>query len=219
MTVSGLRRAVASPSPVVVSAVDEARAAILDVVAPPVSSRRRWSRRREEGDEVDIDRWARRESDCWDRMTRTRAPARRAVVGVNLATASRATPEDVVYRGAAAAALVDILTSRGVAVEVRALVTSTGWTSKGASALVVTVQTSDSPLDIGALSSALSDLGVVRLGFFCGGSRLLGPGLDDGLGRPCDAPEWLTADIDYMVPRKVETLQAAIDWARRVMAE
>jgi len=141
------------------------------------------------------------------------------VVGVNLSTSWDARPQDVVYRGAAAAAVVDILTSRGVAVEVRAMKTLKDWTASPASALVVTVQASDSPMDIGALSSALSDLGIVRLGFTCGGSRLLGPGLSQSFGRPCDAPDWLTADVDYMVPRQVETLGAAIDWARKVMAE
>ena len=136
-------------------------------------------------------------------------------IGVNLTVHSGQRAEHLLWRGAAAAALADILTGRGINVEIVAFWTISDMST--ASKMVVSryvVKRADMPLDLGAVSVALSEIAYARLVALYGLARHLPGVLSDGLGSCNTLPPQDRAGIDYLAESNITSRTAAESWLR-----
>jgi hypothetical protein len=218
-TRSKLLDTIANPPRKLLAAVEEMRQSLMDEVCPPVCSRRRVVRNQDFGDELTPEAVLVRSLTPWERMSRETQPRRSVTIGVNLTVHSGQRAEHLLWRGAAAAALADILTQRGVNVEIVAF-----WTIgriSNRSDMVVSryvVKRADMPLDLGAVSVALAEIAYARLICLYGLGRHLPGILSKHLGHCESLPEADKAGIDYLAERNVTSREAAETWLRESAA-
>ena len=212
-----LRRAIGNPDKTLLDAVDELRGHLSEVLDLPTTPRRRVRRGQEWGDELDSDRVLARDPYAWDRVVREAQPTRTVTIGVNLTVYCTQKPEDLLYRGAAACVLADVLTRQGL--NVRILGFSVGGDcSNTVRKLVSTVELKrpDMPLDVAALATAVCDIGFYRLAVLFAEFRHLKGNVSHGLGvrgsQHLPAPD--RKALDYLVESHVTSKDAAITWLR-----
>jgi len=195
--------------------VEEMRQSLMDEVCPPVCSRRRVVRNQEWGDELNVEQVLSRNLTPWERMSRETQPRRSVTIGVNLTVHAGQRAEHLLWRGAAAAALADILTQRGVNVEIVAF-WSIGRISNRSDMVVsrYVIKRADMPLDLGAVSVALAEIAYARLICLYGLGRHLPGILSKHLGHCQSLPEADKAGIDYLAERNVTSREAAETWLR-----
>jgi hypothetical protein len=155
------------------------------------------------GDELDPMAWARRDGDGWSETRRERKPA------------------DLLYRGAAAAALVDLLTDRGLSVELSMFFSSMGLekSRRGERFILrVIVKHADRPMDIGAVALAAAEIAFFRIITMSASGRLARRVLHDRMGYVAPLPDVDAADYDIVLDSDVLTESAAIDAVERHMA-
>ena len=212
--------AIANPPAELVEAVDAMRAELSEELAPPTTARRRVRRGQEFGDELDSDRWLVRDLAPWDRNVREQQPKRTVTIGVNLTVSCMQRAETLLYRGAAAIALADILTARGVNVGIVAF-----WSCSNISTTVnkivsrYTVKRPDMPLDIGAVTTALSEIAFARIVGLYGLGRHVPGKLHEGMGICEDLPVQDRRGFDYFIEKNVTDRTAAAAWLRAAMAK
>ncbi len=214
-TKSRLLDTIANPSKKLLDAVEEMRQSLMDEVCPPVCSRRRVVRNQEWGDELNVEQVLSRNLTPWERMSRETQPRRSVTIGVNLTVHAGQRAEHLLWRGAAAAALADILTQRGVNVEIVAFWTIGRMSNR--SDMVVSryvIKRADMPLDLGAVSVALAEIAYARLICLYGLGRHLPGILSKHLGHCESLPEADKAGIDYLAERNVTSREAAETWLR-----
>ena len=148
-----LRACVANPPAHLTAAVDELKRQIESAVDLPLAKRRRIRRGLDYGDDIDAGRYARRDPCCWSAVVREQAPKPVVTIGVNVTVHYKRMPHELLYRGAAAAALADCLTDAGYSVEILAFQV-VDELSAGTPRLVqkVTVKAPDAALDISAVA-------------------------------------------------------------------
>ena len=146
----------ANPPAHLLDAVNSMRQRMIDRVAPPNATRRRLRRGRDWGDDIDSDRFLARDPMMWNRVEREPQAKRSVMIGCNLAVNAGRKPEDLLWRGASALALADVLTQRGVNVGV-VLFSSVGTPSSVVNRGVIKYMAKDPqmPLDLGALAFAM----------------------------------------------------------------
>lgn len=195
------------------------RLEVADLVTAAETSRRRrrLMRRLEMGDELDPQAWLKREPDGW---TETRYQTERrhvARVGVNISVLGSREPDDLLYRGAAAAAVADLLADQGYSVEIVAL--RAGNNLGGGSRYVVdlTVKRSDAPMDLGAVTFALSEIAFFRWAVMGATARLFPLTLDDRWGNTQTLPDIDAKGFDVLIDSDVFTERAAIDAVARCL--
>ena len=207
---------IANPPQHLLDAVEQMRQQLVDDISPPVCTRRRLRRNLDAGDELDAQSVLVRSLTPWERMAREHQPRRSVTIGVNLTVDSSQRAEHLLWRGAAAAALADILTQRGLNVEIVAF-----WsiaTMATGSKMVVgryIVKRPDMPLDIGAVSVALAEIAFARLVALYGLARHMPGVLDEGLGVCEMLPEADQAGIDYLAESNITSRDAAEAWLRQ----
>lgn len=160
--------AFARPRADLVAAVDDARRIIeTDIVPPATGQRRRTVRGRESGDAIGIDRFLRRDADCWERVEKVRTTSRVVRLAVNLATPSTVEPKQVIWRGAVAIALADELQRKGISVEIIAFRANQDffYEDRRTAVCACTVKAASEPLDIASLATICCSLGWYRLCF------------------------------------------------------
>jgi hypothetical protein len=146
-------------------------------------------------------------------MTRETTPKRSVTIGVNLTVHCGRRAEHLLWRGAAAAALADILTQRGVNVEVVAF-----WSISDMSNTIgkvvsrYIVKRADMPMDVGAVSVALAEIAYARLVALYGLARHVPGRLNEGLGRCESLPQQDRAGIDYLAEQDITDRPAAESW-------
>jgi hypothetical protein len=210
---------IANPPKKLLDAVEEMRQSLMDEVCPPVCSRRRVVRNQEWGDELNVEQVLSRNLTPWERMSRETQPRRCVTIGVNLTVHAGQRAEHLLWRGAAAAALADILTQRGVNVEIVAFWTIGRMSNR--SDMVVSryvIKRADMPLDLGAVSVALAEIAYARLICLYGLGRHLPGILSKHLGHCESLPEADKAGIDYLAERNVTSREAAETWLRESAA-
>lgn len=206
---------IANPPRPLMEAVEEMRRQLVNEISPPVCTRRRVRRNQDFGDELTPESVLVRSLTPWERMTRETQPRRSVTIGVNLTVSCRQRAEELLWRGAAAAALADILTQRGINVEIVAFWTI-GHMSSG-SRMVVSryiVKRPDMPLDLGAVSVALAEIAYARLVALYGLARHMPGTLDDGMGCCEELPVQDRAGIDYLAATNITNRTAAESWLR-----
>jgi len=205
----------ANPPRHLLEAVEKMREQLVDLVTPATCTRRRIRRNQEWGDELEPEAVLARSLTPWERMTRDLQPRGSVTIGVNLTVHADQRAEHLLWRGAAAAALADILTSRGVNVEIVAFWTIYGMSS--ASRMVVSryvVKRPDMPLDLGAVSVALAEIAYARLVALYGLARHVPGVLHEALGSCRMLPAADRAGVDYLAESDIVSRKAAERWLR-----
>lgn len=206
---------ISNPPKHLLDAVEDMRRQLMDEISPPVCTRRRVRRNQEWGDELNAEQVLTRSFTPWERMTRETQPRRSVTIGVNLTVHSGQRAEHLLWRGAAAAALADILTQRGINVEVVAFWTL-GNMSSGSRKVVskYVIKRPDMPLDVGSMAVALAEIAYARLVALYGLARHMPGLLDDCLGRCETLPQADRAGIDYLAETNITCQGAAEAWLR-----
>ncbi len=214
-----LLAAISNPPPELLAAVDEMRRQLVDEISPPTCTRRRIRRNQDIGDELVPEQVLVRSITPWQRSVRETQPRRSVTIGVNLSVNANRRAHDLLWRGAAAAALADVLTERGVNVEIVAFWSVVGMSSRSEEVVSrYVIKRADMPLDVGAVSVALAEIGFARLIALFGLCRHMPGLLDDRLGLPVDLPARDRAGIDYLAEKEIISREAAEDWLRRSAA-
>src|ERR1051326_7143527 len=159
-----ITHAVSNPPAELLRTVESMRARIAAQIPLPQRTRRRLATRRESGDELDALAWINRRPDGWTECVRDTVDSEVITIGVNLSTECSQRAESLLYRGAVAAALADILTAQGRSVEIVAIHSITAASTKiGRFESRLIVKASTAPLDIGAVAVALCEIAFYRL--------------------------------------------------------
>ena len=218
-TKSKLLDTIANPPQELLDSVTQMRDALMDDVCPPVTSRRRVVRNQDCGDELTPEAVLVRSLTPWERMSRETTPRRTVTIGVNLTVNASQRAKHLLWRGAAAAALADILTQRGVNVEIVAF-----WTigdMSTCSTKVVSrymVKRADMPLDAGAVAVALAEIAYARIVCLYGLARHLPGRLSKHLGHCETLPAQDRAGIDYLAETNITSQEAAESWLKEAAA-
>lgn len=219
-TKAKLLDAIAKPPQHLLDAVDRMRQGLVDALVPPTCTRRRVLRNQEFGDELTPESVLVRSLSPWERMSRENQPRRSVTIGVNLSVNAGRRAEHLLWRGAAAAALADILTQRGLNVEIVAFWTLSDMSDQ--SKMLVgryMVKRADMPLDLGAVALALAEIAFARLVALYGLARHVPGVLCGGLGHPEALPAQDRAGIDYVAETNITSQGAAEEWLKSVSTQ
>lgn len=209
-----------NPSAELLGAVDEMRQLLVEQIATPSSPRRKVRRGLDWGEELDPDRWLIREPNSWERTMREAQPRRTVTIGCNITVNAGIRPEQLLYRGAAALALADMLTSRGLNVAI-VLFKSVSDPSTTVSQGVIRYSLKDAtmPLDLGACTFAMCEIAFSRIVGVCGEARHWPGRLASGMGRGSSLPRADRQGLDYIIDADVLSRQAAEEWLKHQMQE
>lgn len=206
-----------SPPQHLLDAIEQMKQHVTDCcdVQAGLMPQRKIRRGREWGDDIDVDRYVNRDPFMWDRCEREPRPSRTVNIGVNLVCGCRLKPEHLLYRGAAALALADVLTTKGYNVGITAF-TSTVAPASGVELAVnrYTIKRPDMPLDLGALAMSLCEIAFYRLVCVCGHARHFRSAIAAGNGFVRKLPGRDAAEVDYLIDSDVVTERRAIEWLR-----
>jgi len=206
------------PKKSLLEAVDQMRAELVDEFPLPSTPRRRVRHGQEFGEDIDVDRWVRRIPECWDRNVREQQPRRTVTIGCNLSANAAVKASQVLYRGAAALALADMLTSRGVNVSIVLFDSVRHPTDVVQNGVVrYTVKDHTMPLDIGAVAFAICEIAWFRVVGALGGSRHWPGKINEGLGSAGSLPAADRKTCDYVIESNVLSKEAAQQWLRTCM--
>jgi hypothetical protein len=212
-------RELSNPSKPLLDAVDRMREQLIGAVAAPVAQRRKVRRGQEWGEELDVDRYLARDPSPWDRSVREKQPRRTVTIGCNLSVNAGTKPEELLYRGAAALALADVLTSRGVNVGIVAFDSVLSPTDLVRNGVIrYTLKDPLMPLDLGAITFALCEIAFFRVVGAVGGSRHWPGKLCHSLGSAVNPPAADRAGIDYLVDADVLGEEQATQWLKGCLA-
>lgn len=202
----------------VVDAVDSIRQEIERSFEMPTRKRRRLARHLEDGAELDPQAWLERKSDGWSDMVREQRDAKTVTVAVNVTVNSNRTPEQLLWRGAAAAAIVDILESRGTATNL-IVYTCTDNPSDADYKVEMrtTVKSSDQPLDISAVATACAEIGFFRLVMINNQCHATTYGARASCGRATILSQAEKSKYAYVIDGDVFDRASAVESARRVL--
>ena len=218
-TKAQLLSAVENPPAELMESIDEMRRSLVEEVCPPASNRRSVRRNQDWGDELTPEAVLVRSLTPWERTARELQPKRTVTIGVNLTVSAGQRASELLWRGAAATALVDILTERGMNVEIVAYWTIRNMSS--ASKMVIAkyiVKRADMPLDVGAAAVALAEIAYARLVALYGLARHMPGKLHEGLGECADLPASDRAGIDYLAGTNIRSREAAEEWLKAAAA-
>ncbi len=212
-------RELAKPSRDLLAAVDAMRERLIGQVAAPSSPRRRIRRGQEFGDELDADRYLTRSPAPWDRNVRELQACRTVTIGCNLSINGSRKPEELLYRGAAALALADVLSDRGVNVGIVLFESRTNGTSQVKRAVGRhVVKDPMMPLDLSSVAFAMCEIAYFRTIMAIGGIRHFPGTKNTGLGSSAELPVGDREGLDYLIDADVLSEQAAAEWLTGCLA-
>jgi len=206
--------AISEPPDKLVMQVESMKECIESATMEMVGQRRRLVRNLEMGDELCPDAWLRRDPNGWSETRRVKDPRQVVRIGVNVSCHAGRKAEDLLYRGAAAAALADALADRGYSVEVSAFRVVRGmWCrlENRRSLAKVIVKESGAPMDLASLAFALSEIGFYRGVIQNACARMAPKKCTSGWGSPCDIPEKDKAGFDIVIEQNVLNKEVAIE--------
>ena len=208
-----------NPPTALTGAVDRMRERLVGELDLPTRPRRKIRRGLDWGDELDADRVFHRDPTPWERIDRAPEPRRTIQIGCNVSVSCRMTPEQLLYRGAAALALADLLTDRGCNVGIALFKCAEGPTDKvKMGVLRCVVKAPDMPLDLSALTFALCEIAFCRCVAVCAGARRWPGRLAGNFGYSRNLPPADREGLDYLIDADVLSESAATEWLRNQMA-
>jgi hypothetical protein len=212
-TRSKLLAELSCPSQSLLSAVDEMRERLIGSLNLPTTPRRKVRRGLDWGDELDADRFLFREPNAWERSIREHQPRRTVTIGCNITVSARVRPEQLLYRGAAALALADILAQRGCNVGIVLFKSVEQPTSSVDWGLIrYVVKDALMPLDVSSVAFSLCEIAFSRIVGVCGEARHWPGALRSGFGHPAPVPAADREGIDYLIDSDCLSREAAEAW-------
>ena len=203
------------PSKSLLAAVDEMRESMVEEFSPPTTARRKMRRNQEFGEELDPDRYLAKSITPWDRSVREQRPTRNVTIGINLSVNAGADADDLLYRGAAALALADMMTSQGFNVGIVAFESCEDVTSQVSKAVVrYTLKDSTMPLDISAVAFAMCEIAWVRIVGVIGEMRHFPGTISAGYGRAVRLPAAEKKSCDFVIEKNVMGKEDAQQWLK-----
>ncbi|MCC6360653.1 MAG: hypothetical protein IT450_18085 [Phycisphaerales bacterium] len=201
--------------------VNRIKETIESKIVPPTTTRRRVQRGLEDGDEMDPVAWLQCDPNGWQEIRRETTTKPIIRVGVNLSVSSNKTAEATLYRGAAAAAIADILTARGYSVEIDGFNSVIEMLRHGIHTHVckVSVKSGDMPLNLPAVAFCLSEIAFFRAVFLAAIARREHRQVDCGMGYPQRLPADDAAAYDAVIDSDVLDEQAALAAVDRFVAK
>jgi hypothetical protein len=137
----------------------------------------------------------------------------------NLSVSASVQPDELMYRGAAALALADILTSRGVNVGIVLFYSIRRVTSTIKAAVVkYIIKDPLMPMDVSAVAFAMCEIAFFRVVGALGAPRHFPGKLREDLGLPANIPAADRQSIDFLIEADVLGEQAATSWLRGCLA-
>ena len=182
-TSAAVKQWISRPPAGVVAAVANMRERIEEAVEPPTRKRRKRRFGQEDGEELDPQRVVERRTDAWELHERVRVHAVAVRVLVNVGVHCGRRPEDLLYRGAAAAVMCDVLTGLGCSVEIVAgFYSSRLCRDKSDGVASVLVKRMDAPLDIASVAVCLAEIGFFRAVVLPAVARSMPVAVAEGMG-------------------------------------
>lgn len=208
------------PPAKLVATVAEMKRRVEDCVESPVRHRRKIRHHQESGHELDPQAVLERRADWWTDVERVSVPKHVVTVGVNLAISSSRRPEDLIYRGAAAAAIADLLTQAGHSVEVVGFCASS-HSAHGVNSMIMRVplKRADAPLDMSSLCVAAAEIGFFRVVMIDCIGRVVPGEVCTGFGLPRTMTENERADVDVLIDSDVFSEESAVRVVRQAIAD
>ena len=209
----------ANPPQHLLDAVDRMREKLIDDVVAPTMPRRKVRHGQEFGEEIDVDRYLARDPAPWDRSVREPQARRTVTIGCNLAVNAHVKPDELLYRGAAALALADVLTARGLNVNLVAFDSVRNPTNAVTHGVIrYTLKDSTMPLDLGAVAFAMCEIAWFRVVGAVGGTRHFPGKLNESLGMAANLPAADREGLDYLVDADVLGEEKAVAWLKGCLA-
>lgn len=209
---------ITDPKAALTDAVDAMRAELTESVDVPCAPRRKIRRGQDWGETLDPDRVLSRDPMPWERVDRLPQEKRLVQIGCNLSVSARVKPRELLYRGAAALALADHLTSLGYSVSITLYkVAAQVTTEVQKSVTKVLVKRPDMPMDVGALAFSMCEIAFFRCAILPASARRLPGTIIDGFGTPREIPEADKAGMDFVIEEDVLSKEAAVEWLRRCL--
>jgi hypothetical protein len=214
-TPESLQRLVHNPDPRLLAAIEEMREKLADEVTLPTAPRRRIRHGRADGDELDADRWLYRIPEAWDKSERIPQPRGTLEIFINLTVHCKQTPAELLYRGAAACALADLLSAQGRNVGICGFLVSDGMSKESRKVVAkVRLKEPEMPLDMAAVAAAACEIGFFRMAMIHATARHVPGPLNDGFGHPAGLPEADAETADFVIGGEVRSESAAVNWLR-----
>jgi len=208
-----------NPPTELLQAVDRMREHLIGELDLPTRPRRKVRRGLDWGEELDTDRWLHRDPTPWERVERAPEPRRTVTIGCNVSAHHLVTPDQLLYRGAAALALADLLTSQGCNVGITLFKCAESPTDAVEQGVVrCELKAPDMPLDLSALTFTLCEIAFYRCVVVCASARRWPGTLGSGLGYPNGLPAPDRRGLDYLVDNNVLGEDAAVSWLREQMS-
>ena len=194
-----------------VLAVERIKDQLETTTVVPTGRRRRTVRQLEMGDELDPIAWVSRSPEGWSE-TRYQTERKHLVrIAVNISVNWQRKPDELLYRGAAAAALADALIVQGYSVEIVAFRSITKPAKYVRNAVTkIIVKRPDAPLDLAAVAFALSEIAFYRLIAMPANTRLLRTIVSGNWGVTAPLPDSDRAEFDIVLDSDILTEAAAI---------
>lgn len=212
-TPTKLQAALVSCPASLLSAVEDVKRAIEDKVDAPQQRRRKRAHKLEMGDELDPIAWVQRDPAGWSDTHREYRTKQVVKIGVNTATSNGLDQKHVVFRGAAAVALADVLTAQGFSVEVVLFSASRGADSSHPNQVFVqtsVVKPADAPLDVSTAAVCLAEIGFRRLIGLAVECRACVGEPNIGLGQPVTLPSEFRKGFDVIIDYNVSRMDQAV---------
>jgi hypothetical protein len=163
------------------------------------------------GAELDPIAWVQRDPYGWTDTLREPQTKRVIRIGVNLVLSSFMGQSYVLYRGACAVALADILSSQGIDVELVAFKASSDADGAGQTDVQsVVVKASDQPLNLAACATCFCSLSFVRTVLLAGQARMCPLPPHSSMGSPTNLPEEDRKGFDVIIDQDVQTYDGAV---------
>ncbi len=192
------------------NAVADVKERIESRIEMPVAPRRKRKYGMDQGDELSLDAWVQRNPEGWTDMVRENKPKHVVRIGINVAIMCTKKPKDLLYRGAAAAALADIVTTKGYSAEVTVFDARVGLTYKEPKHLqIITAKPANAPLDLGAIAVAASEIGFFRVIHLINACRLAEGQVNDDQGQVSSIFEEYRRGYDAILDGNVFTIDDA----------
>ncbi len=208
------------PNAKLLDAIEKMREEIVGELAMPTCRRRKIRHGQDDGEELDPDRVLARDPYAWDKSVRVEHTRRTVTIGCNISVLCDVKAEQLLYRGAAALALADILTERGFNVEIVAFKAVAGPSSEVRNGVIkYQVKPANMPLDLNTVAVGLCELAFARAVGVYGSARHWPGQIDGGLGYSCNLPAADREGLDYLIEQTCLSREVAVEWIKSQLKE
>lgn len=209
-SIKRIEKSLQSPSTSMLEDINKYVEDLREHVELPVARRRKIVRGLDDGSEIDVDRWFRREPTMFDDIRITHGTAKTCRLAVNMSVNCSQDRSHTYQRAAAVIAIAELLTEAGVNVSIDALdimyggcLAREGLSSDlSAGVGITTLQVKDisEPLDIPRLALAIGEIGVHRRLLYSCQVQAAWKRVESGLAYPITSNQLINDQYDIAIP-------------------